>query len=296
MKVVLFGAAGQVGSDCAKALLAAGYELVPLTRHDVDFAQPERVANKINELKPDVVINACAYTAVDKAEAEKELADLVNHQSVASMATICERLSLPLIHLSTDYVFDGQSRRPYDEEDSVSPLGVYGSSKLAGEQAIQKRMSRYIILRTSWVFGEQGNNFVKTMLRVGGVRDELSVVNDQFGRPSYAGDIVSVILFFVERYVLQKELPWGIYHCSSEGETSWYEFAKTIFELADECGLIEKKPRVLPIPTVDYPTPAPRPAYSILATDKLRDLMGQSLPHWREGLSAFLHDQQMKTS
>jgi dTDP-4-dehydrorhamnose reductase len=293
MKVMLFGAGGQVGSDCAQALLDAGYEVYALTREDADFAKVQSAANKVDELKPDIVINACAYTAVDKAEDEKELADLVNHQSVAEMASACEGLAIPLIHLSTDYIFDGTSKQAYSEDDKVNPLGVYGATKLAGEKAIQLNSSRYIILRTSWVFGEHGNNFVKTMLRLAATRNELKVVDDQFGRPSYVGDIVAVILFFVARYQADKSLPWGVYHCCSEGQTSWYGFAQTIFELASESGLIGSKPAVLPIPSIEYPTPAPRPACSVLSTDKLSGVMGTSLPHWREGLLKFLRHKKL---
>jgi len=294
MKVLLFGAGGQVGSDCAQALVDAGYDVYALTRQDADFSKAQSAANKVDELKPDIVINACAYTAVDKAEDEKALADSVNHQSVAGMASACESLAIPLIHLSTDYVFDGESKMPYCEDDNVNPLGVYGATKLAGEKAIQQNVSRYIILRTSWVFGEHGNNFVKTMLRVGATRNELKVVDDQFGRPSYVGDIVDTLLFFVARYQTDKSLPWGVYHCCSEGQTSWHGFAQTIFELALECGLISAKPKVLPIPSIEYPTPAPRPAFSVLATDKLSRVMGGALPHWREGLSKFLQHEKLK--
>lgn len=291
MKIIVFGAAGQVGTDCVTALSSAGYSVIALTRQDVDFSRPDLLAKKINDIQPELVVNACAYTAVDKAEEEKELADLVNHLSVKEMAQACSKLAIPLIHISTDYVFDGSASMPYSEEDPVSALGVYGETKLAGENAIRSIMENYIILRTSWVFGEHGNNFVKTMLRVGAVRDELKVVDDQVGRPTYVGDIVSTILFFVNRYKAEKILPWGIYHCSSEGEISWHGFAKTIFTLAKEQGLIEREPKVLAIPSIEYPTPAPRPAYSVLATNKLNNLMGVPLPHWREGLLHFLKHQ-----
>jgi dTDP-4-dehydrorhamnose reductase len=288
MKIALFGAAGQVGSDCEKALLSEGYQVLSLTRMDVDFANPEDVAKKVAQLSPDFVVNACAYTAVDKAEDDVALADAVNHQSVMSMAKACADLSIPLLHLSTDYVFDGNGNRPYKEDDTVNPLGVYGETKLAGEHAIQQNMKQYIILRTSWVFGENGNNFVKTMLRLASERDQLSVVDDQFGRPSYAGDIVEVILAFVNRYCDDGNLPWGIYHCSSEGETTWYGFAKAIFEKAEELGVIQQKPELSPIPSSQFPTPAPRPAYSVLSTEKLSSVIGGSLPAWEEGLAKFL--------
>ncbi|MGH1487517.1 MAG: dTDP-4-dehydrorhamnose reductase [Cellvibrionaceae bacterium] len=290
MKIALFGAAGQVGTDCAEALTQAGYVVISLTRNDVDFSQPDAVAQQVKSLKPDLVINACAYTAVDNAEKEKDLADLVNHQSVAAMAGSCAGLAIPLLHISTDYVFDGTATSPYQENDSVKPLGIYGETKLAGEKAIQDRMDQYIILRTSWVFGEQGNNFVKTMLRLGADRDQLSVVEDQVGRPSYVGDIVTAIESFVTAYENDQTLPWGIYHCSSEGETSWYDFAKAIFEKAFALGVLEKQPALSAIPSSQYPTPAPRPAYSVLATEKLEKFMGAPLPHWSKGLDTFINN------
>jgi len=288
VNIILFGAAGQLGTVCAKVLANEGYNLIPLTRSEADFSQPAVVEKKVKELKPDLVINACAYTAVDKAESEKDLADLVNHQSVKAIAKACSSLSIPLIHISTDYVFDGTCASPYRETDPVSPLGVYGETKLLGEQAIQAALNHYIILRTSWVFGEYGNNFVKTMLRVGATRSELKVVDDQIGRPTYVGDIVEAILFFVQQYESKRELVWGVYHCSSEGLTSWHGFAQTIFELAGDAGVIDSVPNVLPIPSSEYPTPAPRPTYSVLSTQKLEALMGRPLPHWKQGLLRFL--------
>ncbi len=288
LKIALFGAAGQVGTDCGQALIQAGYDVVPLTRSTVDFAKPDIVHKEVVQIGPDVIVNACAYTAVDKAQEESELADLVNHQSVAAIARACSQLSIPLIHISTDYVFDGTSDTPYKESDPVEALGVYGATKLAGEIAIQHIMSQYVILRTSWVFGEHGHNFVKTMLRVGASREQLRVVDDQYGRPTYVGDIVAAILFFVSQYEKKQSFPWGIYHCSSEGEASWCGFAQAIFDMAFECGVIEKKPQVVAIPTSEYPTPAPRPAYSVLSTEKLTQLMGKPMPHWQQGLTQFL--------
>lgn len=288
MTIALFGAAGQVGSDCHRQLLNAGYSVIAWTRDNADFVNPETVAALVKSAKPAFIINACAYTAVDKAEAEQEVADLVNHQSVAALATACADLKIPLLHISTDYVFDGEATQPYAEDDPVNPLGIYGSTKLAGEQAIQDVLSEHIIIRTSWVFGEAGNNFVKTMLRVGAERQQLKVVNDQHGSPTYAGDIAKVILSFVDCYCDQLTLPWGVYHCTNEGETTWYDFACAIFDKALSAKVLDKTPEILPIPSSEFPTPAARPAYSVLATEKLTQFMGQPLPHWQQGLEQFL--------
>ncbi|MBX2807996.1 MAG: dTDP-4-dehydrorhamnose reductase [Cellvibrionaceae bacterium] len=289
LKIVLFGAAGQVGSDCHTALVNTGYDVVAITRQQLDFANAQAVADCVRQAAPALVINACAYTAVDKAEQDQLLADKVNHHSVEALAICCAEQSVPLIHLSTDYVFDGTASSPYTEDAPVAPLGVYGASKLAGERAIRQRMDAYIILRTSWVFGEQGNNFVKTMLRVGATRAQLKVVNDQRGRPSYVGDIVKTLLFFVRAFQADGHLPWGVYHCSSGGETSWYDFACAIFEEAQRQAYMTDTPSVIAIPSSDYPTPAPRPAYSVLDTQKLTRLMGQALPHWRQGLQQLIY-------
>jgi len=289
MKVLLFGANGQVGKDCAQALVTAGYGLVSSSRADTDFSDSAAVFSKVIDEAPGLVINACAYTAVDKAEDEKALANKVNHLSPQALAQSCAELSIPLLQLSTDYVFDGQGDKPYKENAKVSPLGVYGSTKLAGEKSVQESLPEHIILRTSWVFGEQGNNFVKTMLRLAEGRDELNVVNDQFGRPTYVGTIVDVILFFVEQYTQNKTLPWGTYHCSNQGAVSWFEFAEAIFAQAKEQGVLDKAMVVNPIPSSEFPTPAPRPAYSVLDTHKLETLMKTPLPHWELGLTTFLH-------
>ncbi len=298
MRVLVFGAKGQLGRDCVTSLQATNYDVFACARDEVDFSEPESVARKIYDAKADIVVNACAYTAVDKAEEEPALAGQVNHLSVATMASACNDLDIPLIHISTDYVFDGTGHEPYVEDMPVNPLGIYGMTKLAGEQAIQQKMSRYIILRTSWVFGEHGNNFVKTMLRIGENKDTLRVVNDQYGRPTYVGDLVQTILFFINQYSVSRTLPWGIYHCASEGEVSWYHFAKAIFEMATDKGLLKTSPDVQGVTSKEYfatmpatAVVAPRPAYSVLSTNKLNALMGRNLGHWRDGLLLFLSQQ-----
>ncbi len=288
MRIMLFGAAGQVGSDCLIALKTKAHEVIAVTRNQLDFADECAVVSYVEQCKPNVIINACAYTAVDKAESESDLADQINHKTVAALAKCCHVNGILLLHLSTDYVFDGHADTPYLEDSCVNPLSVYGKTKLQGEKAIEEHATQYIILRTSWVFGENGNNFVKTMLKLAKDRDQLSVVSDQSGRPTYAGHIVNVLLFFVEKYNKDGIIPYGIYHCSSSGETSWYEFAQAVFEQAYIAGVIAKKPQVSPIPSSAYPTPAPRPMYSTLDTSKLESTIGQALPSWREGLSRFM--------
>ncbi|MYM65142.1 dTDP-4-dehydrorhamnose reductase [Pseudomaricurvus sp. HS19] len=288
MKVLLFGANGQVGSACRQSLTKAGLDVVALTRADADFAEPMQVISAVQRHAPQFVVNACAYTAVDKAESEEALAQMVNGDSVGLLAQACAAQGIPLLHISTDYVFNGKSDRPYTESDPVDPMGVYGASKLAGERQLQVLQPQHIILRTSWVFGEQGNNFVKTMVRLGQSRPELGVVADQVGCPTYAGDIARVITEFVTAYSKDHELPWGIYHCSNQGQCSWYDFACAIFAEAVEQGILPRAPKVNPITTADYPTPAARPAWSVLDTGRLNGWLSEPMPHWQQGLKSVL--------
>lgn len=288
MRIMLFGAMGQLGTECALAFSEKGYQVTAMTREDVDFADPSAVVKSVELSQTDLVVNACAYTAVDKAETETVLSDQVNHLSVAALASVCSSLNIPLIHISTDYVFDGRAHSPYDESSTTNPLTVYGQTKLAGEEAVISLHPKHIILRTSWVFGRHGNNFVKTMLRLASQRDYLRIVSDQVGRPSYVGHIVSVLLEFVDRYRNSSSLPWGVYHCSSQGIVSWYEFAQAIFNSAYQMGIIPSIPTLEAIPSSSYPVPAPRPLYSVLNTKKLEALLGSPLPHWQNGLEHFL--------
>mgnify|MGYP000165054615 CR=1 FL=1 len=269
MKVLLFGAKGQVGLECAAQFIATGFELIALTRDQVDLTQAETVANAIVARRPDLVVNAAAYTAVDKAESEPELADQINHLAVAAMAEACALVNAPLFHLSTDYVFDGTKTAAYVETDAVNPQGVYGASKLAGEQAVARLLPQHMILRTAWVFGRQGNNFVHTMLRLGKERDTLGVVADQRGGPTYAGDIAAALVALAKRLKEAGDLPWGLYHYSGAPACSWHEFASTIFAEAVAAGRLARAPQVNAIGTADYPTPAQRPASSVLDSTRL---------------------------
>jgi dTDP-4-dehydrorhamnose reductase len=280
MKILLFGSTGQVGRECIKAFESHKWNLVSLTRAHADFSDPESVYQSVIDHQPDIVVNACAYTAVDKAELEPELAHLVNAASVSAIGKACSQLDIPVVHISTDYVFDGLGVTPYCENDAVAPTGVYGSSKLLGEQQLLAAHGKSIILRTSWVFSVHGNNFVKTMLRLGRERDEVGVVADQFGCPTSAGHIARVIADMVKRHESGIALEWGIYHCSNRGECSWYDFAVAIFESGLAAGLLDKIPKVYPITTADYPTPATRPAYSVLNCERLERYLGYSMPLW----------------
>lgn len=285
-KILLFGRSGQLADACLKALPAEGRELVALDRQAADFASPDAVAAAVREQRPDFVVNACAYTAVDRAESESELAHTVNGDSVGALGRACAELGVPCIHVSTDYVFDGRGSEPYREHQAVAPQGVYGASKLAGERQLAAANPRHIILRTSWVFGAHGNNFVKTMLRLGAEREELGVVADQQGCPTYTADLAAVIERFIELWQSRGDLPWGVYHCSNAGPCSWFEFAGAIFDEGVAAGLLTRAPRVRPITTDQYPTPAARPAYSIMDCSKLEQTLGIRMPHWRDGLQA----------
>lgn len=289
MKILIFGAKGQVGTSLVNALKAIeDLSLCALDREDCDFTDTQKIQEQISLIRPDLVINCCAYTAVDKAESDEITADLVNHTAMETIGKETHKLDAPVIHISTDYVYTGEAKEPYQETDETGPLSVYGKTKLLGDLSLTASNAKHIILRTSWVFGEHGANFVKTMLRLSEGRDEINVVSDQRGRPTYSGDIVASIVFFVEQIRTKKAVNWGIYHCSSNGETNWYEFAVAIFAAAKVNGLINKSMKVNPIPTSQYPTPAPRPLYSVLNTQKLEKTLGHKIPHWNIGLEKVL--------
>lgn len=262
-KVLVTGAKGQVGSEIVKAV-PAGFTVIGLGSNELDITNQQQVTAVIAQYKPDLIINAAAYTAVDKAESDIETAFAVNEKAVALLAQAAHEADIPLFHISTDYVFDGQATTPYKETDTVNPQSVYGASKLAGEQALERINAKHIILRTSWVFGAAGNNFVKTMLRLGKEREELSVVADQHGCPTSARSIAEVLWQLAEKYKTERTLPWGIYHFGNSPACTWYEFACEIFEQAVKAGVLKRKPIVQPITTAEYPTPAKRPAWSVL--------------------------------
>lgn len=291
-RILVTGINGQVGQELQRTLTPLG-EVIGARRQTLDIAQPESIRQFIGEIKPNLIVNAAAYTAVDKAETETELAKSINAVAPTILAQEAKQLGAVLIHISTDYVFDGRKNTPYIEEDTTNPLGAYGQSKLAGEEGIQEVGGRHIILRTAWVYGTYGKvNFVKTMLRLGAEREEIRVVADQIGSPTWAYDIAKTISSIAQQLNQESEqqsLPTGIYHFTNSGVASWYDFAVAIFEEAKQLGYSLKVQRVVPIKTSEYPTPASRPAYSVLSTDKISKLvLGTHPPHWREELRQML--------
>lgn len=279
VKVLITGAAGQVGSELVK-LAPADFEVVGYNSSELDITNAQQVQQIVAEQAPALIINAAAYTAVDKAESDGERAYAVNETGVKNLAQAALALNIPVFHISTDYVFDGTATEPYKETDLVGPTGVYGASKLAGEQALANSGVKHIILRTSWVFGAEGNNFVKTMLRLGKERDTLGVVADQHGCPTSAASIANVLWQLAQKYTEEGELPWGIYHFSNTPATTWYGFACEIFKQAVAAGVLEKAPVVNPIKTSDYPTPAKRPAWSVMDCTKINKLAKLSDLKW----------------
>jgi dTDP-4-dehydrorhamnose reductase len=288
LRILLTGAGGQLGLEVQKAAARPGADLtvVPLTRSDLDITDPEAVRHALARQKPDILVNAAAYTNVDRAESEPGLALAVNRDGAENLAAACSQANVPLIHVSTDYVFDGRGTRPYREEDPVSPLNAYGRSKAEGEDRIRARHPEHVILRTSWLYATHGRNFLTTMLRLGRERDTLSVVNDQVGCPTWARDLARAILQIAEA-LPRTPSPWGTYHCSNQGQTTWYGFAEAIFELAPQA-LALRVQNVHPISTEDYPTPAARPPYSVLNCARIHRSFGISLPPWRESVRTAL--------
>ena len=285
MKLLLLGGNGQVGRELRRSLLPLG-ELVVATRDGgdadaaADFDAPASLAALIEQTAPEVVVNAAVYTAVDKAETDAAAAFRINAEAPAAIAQACVDTDALLVHYSTDYVFDGNATRPYREDDATAPLGVYGASKLAGEQAIRASGARHAILRTAWVYAAHGKNFLLTMLWLANERDELRVVADQIGAPTPAAWIADATAEIIRRGVMAS----GTWHLVADGETSWHGFAEAIVDEAHALGLIARKPRVVAIPTADYPTPARRPAYSVLDTTRLQRDFGVAPPDWRDGL------------
>jgi len=283
MTALVLGASGQLASHL-RALLP---EARCCGRDTLDLADPMRAEAAIEAMRPSVIVNAAAYTAVDKAESEPELAWRINAEGAAAAARAAATLGIPLLHVSTDYVFDGRKASEYVEDDAPNPLSVYGSTKLAGELAARLLCERSWILRASWVFSEHGTNFVKTMLRLAAERHELNVVADQRGRPTYAGHLAALITEIVRRRGTEHSLPFGTYHAVGGPIVSWCEFADAIVAQAFARGLIASRVPVRPITTADYPTPARRPANGALKPSAVLEPMGVAMD-WRNGLTATL--------
>jgi dTDP-4-dehydrorhamnose reductase len=276
-KILVTGSNGQVGSELVRLSTAyKQYEFTFIHRKHLELSSPEAIKNFFDDKTFDAIINCAAYTSVDKAQSESDLADKINHKAVANLAQIAKDKNISLIHISTDYIFDGESCRPYIEADSANPLNVYGKTKLAGEEAILSiAPAKTIIIRTSWVYSSFGLNFVKTMLRLGQERDSLGIVFDQIGTPTYARDLARTILDILPR--IENPTP-VIYHYSNEGVASWYDFAKAIIDISHiQCN-------VRPITTAEYPTPATRPHNSLMNKNKIKNYFGITIPYWKDSL------------
>jgi dTDP-4-dehydrorhamnose reductase len=286
MKVLVLGSKGQLGCCLYDQLVETDYEVIYISRAEFDIGDLGCLDEKISLIRPGIVINTSAYTAVDIAENDGKMADLINHLAVAKLANVCKGLNSWLIHVSTDYVFDGTSIKPYIEDDKTNPQGIYGESKLNGELAITRSGCNYIIIRTAWVFSEYGNNFLKTMLRLAAHRDELSVVGDQVSCPTYAQDIAKALVTILPS-LNSKSSRSDIFHYCGDQPCSWYEFAQAIFAEAETFGL--KTPsRINSIHTAEYPTLAIRPAYSVLECSKIDYTFGIAPSNWRDGIKSVL--------
>ena len=294
MKILLFGKGGQVGWELQRSLAPLG-ELIALdfdsTNLHADFSRPDQLADTVVAVRPDVIVNAAAHTAVDKAESEPVLARTLNATAPGVVAEAAQRVGALMVHYSTDYVFDGSGSRPWNESDPTGPLSVYGATKLEGEQAVQQRCARHLIFRTSWVYAARGGNFAKTMLRLATERDKLTVIDDQHGAPTGA-DLLADVTAIAIRDTLRDAGKAGLYHLVAGGETTWHGYARFVLEQA-RAAAVELKAgpeAVVPVPTSAFPTPARRPQNSRLDTTRLREAFGVVLPPWQTGVARMLRE------
>ncbi len=290
MNILLFGKTGQVGWELQRALAPLGNVVAVDVKSETycgDFSNPEGVAETVRRVRPDVIVNAAAHTAVDKAESEREFAELLNATSVEAIAVEAEKLGAWLIHYSTDYVFPGDGETPWLETDAVAPLNVYGETKLAGEKAVQENCTKHLIFRTSWVYAGKGNNFAKTMLRLAKDRPELSVINDQFGAPTGA-ELLADCTAHAIRTALHKPEVAGLYHLVASGTTTWHDYAALVFAEAKTAGIELAIEKLNAVPTSAYPTPARRPTNSRLNTEKFQRQFELVLPDWQVGVKRML--------
>ena len=288
MRLLVFGKTGQVGHELLR-IREPGVTMLGLGRAEVDLERPADVARAVREAGCDIVVNAAAHTAVDQAESEPESAFAINRDAPGAMAAACAERGIPLIHISTDYVFDGGKAGAYTEDDPVNPMGVYGASKEAGERAVREALTRHVILRTSWVFSAHGRNFVKTMLRLGADRPELRIVADQHGCPTAAADIAAAVVAVARRLDAGGDGLYGTYHYSGAGRTTWHGFASAVFDLRREIAGTEP-PVLHAITTADFPTPAKRPANSELNCSKIAQRLGVEAADWRGSLAKVMRE------
>jgi len=287
MKVMVIGDSGQLGWELSRRGEQQGFGVISVDLPDFDITKHTSIENQLKRADADVVINAAAYTAVDQAESEPQLAFAVNRDGPAYLASACAACRVPLIHVSTDYVFDGTQKEPYVETDPISPLGIYGQSKAAGEDEIRKILPHHIILRTAWLYGTHGKNFVKTMLRLGHEQEIIRVVSDQFGCPTYAADLADAIFSVINHLKRRNDLQWGTYHYCGGGATTWHGFAEAILSLAKKYNSLVAK-KVEPITSAEFPTPAKRPVNSVLNCSLIKKHFGIRTRPWEESLTTML--------
>jgi dTDP-4-dehydrorhamnose reductase len=286
MKILLTGKTGQIGGELKNILKDMG-ELVSLGREQLNLSKINSIEPAVLDIKPDIIINAAAYTTVDKAEEEPNLAMTINGLAPGVLAEAAKKVGASLIHYSTDYVFDGRSNTPYREEDATCPLSIYGESKLAGEKNIAEAGIPFLILRTSWVYSLQGKSFLRTIKKLAAEKSTLRIVEDQIGAPTWSRSIALATRKILKQYLRDEADPSlsGIFHLTCQGKSSWYDFAKEILNISST----SKNTQLLPIPTSEYPTPATRPLYSLLSNDKLEKVFGFKMPHWNDALKDCMH-------
>lgn len=285
MRILITGSRGQVGNHLKTRLSnKVNFEVLALDKSELDITNQDSVRRVVEECRPNVIINVAAHTAVDKAESEIELSYAINRDGPKFLAQSAQSVGAALLHVSTDYVFEGNKIGTYSENDITNPQSVYGLSKLAGEVEVSRFCEKYIILRTSWVFSEYGNNFVKTILHLGSERDELAIVGDQFGGPTYAGDIAEALIKIVTKVNQDDEFQSGVYHFSGRPYVSWFEFASFILDKAASLQIIESKPLIKNISTENYPTPAKRPKNSKLSNEKINKIYSLEASDWKKAL------------
>ncbi len=283
MKILLTGANGQLGSCLQDRAQAFGIEFIATDYLELDITSAEAVTAFVARTQPELIINAAAYTAVDKAESDRDVAFAVNAIGPKNLAKAAADAGIGMLHVSTDYVFDGSATEPYLPEHDASPLGIYGETKWAGEQAVRQVLDNHVIVRTAWVVSEYGHNFVKTMLRLGAERDELGIVADQYGCPTYAGDLAEALLIIANR-IAEGKAAWGTYHYCGDLPTSWHGFTRAIMDEAIKQNKLSKPPKLNAIKTEDYPLPAPRPAYSVMDCSAIGERWAVPRSDWRKSL------------
>jgi len=287
MRILLIGAKGQLGWEILRQAPDSACNCIGIDIAEADLTDPGQVDRVIAATGPDLLINAAAYTQVDAAETDVRAAFAVNRDAAAHLAAACATAHIPMVHISTDFVFDGKKTTPYMETDPVAPLSVYGQSKAAGEEVVRRTLDQHLIIRTAWLYGVHGHNFVKSMLRLGREKRELGVVSDQIGCPTFAADIAAALLSIAHRIQSHSQIPWGTYHLCGHGIVSWHGFAQRIFKIAYRLDLVAAV-KVIPISTAEYPTPAPRPAFSAMSCEKINTGFGIESPPWQDSLENML--------